>query len=151
MFDSLKDYVSSFDTYYTITVIVLVCIFVYIFYELFHVKTYHFYQNNMVESFANISDKGNVSRADIESKVLEVLKKENDEVMDPYLQMGTKKSTYKDIVLELNDLSTKSMILLISNIKGMSNGWKTYQAISSVNTLREFKKSLAVILDNLND
>ena len=151
MFNSLKNYLSSFDTYYTITVLVLVCIFVYIFYELFHVKTYHFYQNNMVESFANISDTNNVSRAELESKVLEVLKKENDEVMDPYLQMGTKKSIYKDIVLELNDLSTKNMIFLISNIKGMNNGWKSYQAINSVNMLREFKKSLAVILDNLND
>ena len=151
MFDNLKNYLSSFDTYYTITVIVLVVIFIYIFYELFHVKTYHFYQNNLVESFVNISDKRNVSRADIESKVLEVLKKENDEVMDPYLQMGTKKSTYKDIVLELNDLSTKNMIFLISNMEGMNNGWRSYQAISSVNMLREFKKSLALILDNLND
>ena len=151
MFDNLKNYLSSFDTYYTITVIVLVVIFIYIFYELFHVKTYHFYQNNLVESFVNISDKRNVPRADIESKVLEVLKKENDEVMDPYLQMGTKKSTYKDIVLELNDLSTKNMIFLISNMKGMNNGWRSYQAMNGVNMLREFKKSLALILDNLND
>lgn len=151
MFDSFKNYLSSFDMYYVITIMVLVFVFIYILYELFHVKTYHFYQNNLVESFVNISDKRNVPRADIESKVLEVLKKENDEVMDPYLQMGTKKSTYKDIVLELNDISTKNMIFIISNIEGMNNGWRSYRAISSVNMLREFKESLAVILDNLND
>ena len=118
MFDSFKNYLSSFDMYYVITIMVLVFVFIYILYELFHVKTYHFYQNNLVESFVNISDKKNVSRADIESKVLEVIRKENNEVMDPYLQMGTKKSTYKDIVLELNDLSTKHMIFLIKFISG---------------------------------
>ncbi len=151
MFDSFKNYLSSFDMYYVITIMVLVFVFIYILYELFHVKTYHFYQNNLVESFVNISDKKNVSRADIESKVLEVIRKENNEVMDPYLQMGTKKSTYKDIVLELNDLSTKHMIFLISNLKGMNNGYHSYNAMHSCFMLREFKKSLAVILDNLND
>lgn len=151
MFDSFKNYLSSFDMYYVITIMVLVFVFIYILYELFHVKTYHFYQNNLVESFVNISDKRNVSRADIESKVLEVIRKENNEVMDPYLQMGTKKSTYKDIVLELNDLSTKHMIFIISNMKGMNNGWRSYNAMQSCYALREFKKSLAVILDNLND
>tara|TARA_Y100000816_G_scaffold80042_1_gene54653 strand:- start:2041 stop:2496 length:456 start_codon:yes stop_codon:yes gene_type:complete len=151
MFDSFKNYLSSFDMYYVITIMVLVFVFIYILYELFHVKTYHFYQNNLVESFVNISDKKNVSRADIESKVLEVIRKENNEVMDPYLQMGTKKSTYKDIVLELNDLSTKHMIFLISNLKGMNNGYHSYNAMHRCYMLREFKKSLAVILDNLND
>jgi TRAP-type uncharacterized transport system substrate-binding protein len=118
-------------------------------YDLFNVKAYHFYQNNMVEGFvANIKEGDRIRRVDMAEKVLERIKKENKE-LDAYLQKKSHKDTYEEIIFELNDLANKNMLGLVSNMNEMK-GYKIFQLMNQVNVLQTFKGALSGILDNLN-
>ena len=149
MFENFKMELSNMDTYYYITIIVLVGIFIYIFYDLFHVKGYHYYQNKFSEGFvSNIKEEDRIRRVDMAEKVLDKLKKENQE-LDAYLQKKSFKDTYEDIIFEINELVNKNMLGLISNVNEVK-GWKMYQIVKQVNALQVFKGSLTTILNNLD-
>jgi len=149
MFEKFQLDVSSTDIYYYFTIFILVGVFLYIMYDLFHVNAYHFYQNNMVEGFvSNIKEEDRIRRVDMAEKVLERIKKENKE-LDAYLQKKSHKDTYEEIIFELNDLVNKNMLGLVSNMNEMK-GYKIYQLMNQVNMLQTFKGALSGILDNLN-
>jgi hypothetical protein len=150
MFENFQLGLSGTESYYYLTIIVLTGIFIYIMYDLFYLKAYHFYQDRISEGFvANIKDEDKIRRVDLAEKVLDKVKKENKE-MDAYLQKRSFSETYEEIIFELNDLANKNMLGLVSNISEF-RGAKMYQLITQVNHLHTFKQSLSSILDNLSE
>lgn len=135
--------------YFYLTVAVLVGVFLYIVYDLFHTSAWHLYQNNVAEGFvANIKEEDKIRRVDLAEKVLDKVRKENKE-LDAYLQVGSFKDTYEEIIFEMNDLANKNMLGLVSNMSEMK-GWKMYQMMQQVNELNKFKGALSSMLENIS-
>lgn len=150
MFEKFQESLSGTDSYYYLTISVLVIIFLYMMYELFYVRAYHFYQDRMSEGFvSNIKEDDKIARVDIAEKVLGNLKKENTK-MDEYIQKGSYKDIYEDIVYELEDLADKNILGLISNMKEFK-GHKAYMIMKQVNDLHTFKQALNGVLNTITD
>jgi len=150
MFENFQESLSGMDSYYYLTIVILVIIFLYMMYELFYVRAYHFYQDRMTEGFvSNIKEDDKIARVDLGEKVLGNLKKENTK-MDEYIQKGSYKDTYEDIVYELEDLADKNIIGLISNMTEFK-GHKAYMLMRQVNELHTFKQALGGVLTSVTD